>query len=63
MEQHLQGIYYDPAHPAGFSGKTRLLEATKGKFNYKEVNNWLQSQDTYTLHKPVRKRFPRNRGM
>ena len=26
-----------------------------------KVKTWLQSQDTYTLHKPARKRFRRNR--
>ena len=24
------------------------------------VKSWLEQQDAYTLHKPVRKRFPRN---
>jgi len=24
------------------------------------VNDWLSAQNTYTPHKPVRKRFPRN---
>jgi hypothetical protein len=28
-------------------------------FLKKEVREWLQSQDTYTLHKPTRRRFPR----
>jgi hypothetical protein len=25
-----------------------------------DFKGWLQKQDTYTLHRPVRKRFPRN---
>ena len=28
-------------------------------YTKKEVREWLQSQDTYTLHKPTRRRFPR----
>jgi hypothetical protein len=30
-------------------------------YTKKEVREWLQSQDTYTLHKPIRRRFPRRR--
>ena len=25
------------------------------------MRNWLRSQETYTLHKPVRRNYPRNR--
>ena len=28
---------------------------------YKQVANWLAEQDVYTLHKPVRRRFPRRK--
>ena len=28
---------------------------------FRQVQTWLQSKDTYTLHKPVRYNFPRNR--
>jgi len=31
-----------------------------GKNNKRAVEEWLSGQDTYTLHKPVRKRSPRN---
>jgi len=31
-----------------------------GNNNKTDVAEWLSGQDTYTLHKPVRKRFPRN---
>jgi hypothetical protein len=30
-------------------------------YTKKQVREWLQSQDTYTLHKPTRRRFPRRR--
>jgi hypothetical protein len=30
-------------------------------YTKKQVREWLQSQDTYTLHKPTRQRFPRRR--
>lgn len=55
-------MYYNPSHLAGFSGSTTLIEAVKNKiYEQKAVKGWLQSQDTYTLHKPVRKRFLRNK--
>jgi len=51
-------IYYDPKHAAGFSSAAKLVRAAKS--NKRNVEKWLSGQDTYTLHKPVRKRFPRN---
>jgi hypothetical protein len=50
-------IYYDPKHPAGFSSVAKLVRSAKSN---KNVEEWLSGADTYTLHKPVRKRFPRN---
>jgi hypothetical protein len=51
-------IYYDPIHTAGFSSVAKLVSAAKS--NKRNVEKWLSGQDTYTLHKPVRKRFQRN---
>jgi hypothetical protein len=51
-------IYYDPKHPAGFNSVAKLAQSAKT--NKKHVQEWLSGEDTYTLHKPVRKRFPRN---
>jgi len=51
-------IYYDPKHTAGFSSAAKLVSAAKS-IN-RNVEEWLSGQDAYTLHKPVRKRFPRN---
>ena len=56
----LKSIYYDPNHSAGFSSIKKLYDAVKGNgVSYNEVKNWLQGENTYTLHKPVRKKFPR----
>ena len=44
--------YYNPKKEASFSGAHRFPKATQ---------QWLQSQDTYTLHKPVRKNFKRRK--
>ena len=51
-------VYYDPKHPAGFGSVAKLVNASKNK--KKHVELWLSIQNTYTLHKPVRKKFPRN---
>jgi transposase InsO family protein len=52
-------VYFEPSHPAGFSTLDKLLHAKTGVSKHK-LKAWLEKQDTYTLHKPVRKRFPRN---
>ncbi len=59
----MEKIYYNPANPASFGGVTSLVRAVKsrGGAKSKVVKQWLSEQDAYTLHKPVRKRFPRNR--
>lgn len=54
-------IYYDVSHPAGYSSREKLVEAMKGKMSRKQVHDWLKSQETYTLHKPVMRRFSRNK--
>ena len=51
-------FFYDPKYPAGFGSVAKLANAFKT--NKRIVNEWLSGQNTYTLHKPVRKRFPRN---
>jgi len=51
-------VYYDPKHAAGFGSVAKLVKTSKHK--KRDVEDWLSGQDTYTLHKPARKRFPRN---
>jgi len=51
-------VYYDSKHAAGIGSVAKLVKG--GKSNERAVEEWLSGQDTYTLHKPVRKRFPRN---
>jgi hypothetical protein len=54
-------MYFDPSHPAGFSTLNKLHAAAKKTgVTRRKLETWLQKQDTYTLHRPVRKRFPRN---
>lgn len=57
----INNIYYNPSHPAGYASFDKLARAMKGKMNREDVKRWLQSQETYTLHKPVHRNFPRNK--
>lgn len=51
-------IYYNPAHVAGFGTAGALAAAVRGS-TLKHATEWLRGEDTYTLHKPARRRFKR----
>ena len=62
-EGYLKSIYYDPDHPASYSGLDTLFRAIQkeGRFNInrKQLREWLKTQETYSLHHQVRRRFKR----
>ena len=63
---HLQNIYFDPKHPAGFSSASKLFRFVKEKYTnvtLRDVKIWLAGQDAYTLHKPLRHRFKRRKTL
>jgi hypothetical protein len=53
----LQRAFYDPCLAGAYGGVAGLQHGTKLKL--KLVKEWLNLQDTYTLHKPVRRKFKR----
>ena len=60
VNDYLREVYYDASHPAGYGSVRDLYLAARNKglsVSVNKVKTWLQSQDTYTLHKPARKRF------
>ncbi|CAB4015323.1 DNA polymerase [Paramuricea clavata] len=65
VEKYLSQIYYNPESPASFGGVDSIYRVVKDEGKHKISRNkirlWLQKQDMYTLHKPVRYRFKRNR--
>ena len=65
IDKYLNDIYFNPEHEASFSGVDRLFKFVKqdGKYDLskKQIANWLEGVDTYTLHKPARRRFKRSR--
>ena len=48
--------YFDPQKVGAFSGANSFKRVSKNP------EAWLKSQDTYTLHVPVRKKFPRQKN-
>ena len=55
----MESVYYEASKPGSYGG-IRPLARYSGS-PVKTVTNWLSSQDTYTLHKPIRKTFPRRK--
>ena len=59
-DDSLYKTYYNPKHRAGFVGKSKLSKS-HSKIPEKHISKWLSQSDTYTLHKPVKKRFQRRK--
>ena len=51
--------FYDPRRPGAYGGVEDLRLVTR--LTRPQVKEWLSHQDTYTLHKPVRRHFGRRR--
>ena len=58
-KKRLQNVYYDPIQPGSFGGIQSLQRYTNVSLD--KITPWLQEQDTYTLHRPLRRRFERER--
>ena len=56
----LKNIYNDAKDPGSYGGVSRLLASAKKhgiKVGRRAVIRFLRTQDTYTLHRPVRKKI------
>jgi len=49
-------MYYGPKNPGSFGGVQSLSKVAD-----QPAKEWLSGQDTYTLHRPVRRNFQRRR--
>ena len=58
-ENKLSSSYYDVRGIGSYGGVSALSRKTKIK--PEGVKKWLESQDVYTLHKPVRYKFPQRK--
>ena len=60
----LKRIYHDPGDPGSLGGVERLLrranELHVPGVNRQAVEEFLRGEYAYTLHKPARRRYPRN---
>ena len=65
MNEYLSQVYYNPKRTGGLGGVERLYRDVKkdGKYDISraQLKKWLMKQDTYTLHKPARRHYRRNR--
>ena len=64
-EEYLSHLYYDPSQPSSYSHPEKLYQAVKKDGKYKigrgKIKKWLQGQETYTMHRYVRRKFPRGK--
>ena len=64
LDYVLRRLFYNPKSTVAFTGISQLCHAAKSVFKgvgYKDVQDWLRGESTYTLHKPIRRRFKRRK--
>ena len=64
LDYVLRKLFYDPKSTVAFTGISELYHAAKSvlkRIRYKDVQEWLRGESTYTLHKPIRRRFKRRK--
>lgn len=61
-ENFLKELYSDPSRPGSYGGINSLYRAVKldGRYRVtrKQLQKWLRQNETYALHKPVKRKFP-----
>ena len=64
MDTLIKDVYYNLSSPACYSGVYTVYKEAK-KHNpiikFSDVQDFLRTQDTYTLHKPIVRKFQRNK--
>jgi len=62
-ENIISNIYHNASNPAAYQGADKIHQTLKDGGNndigIHKIRKWLQSQDDYSLQKPVRRRFKR----
>lgn len=64
IDSILSDIYYNQNSPACYSGARNVYNEAKKQIpgiKFSDVEKFFESQDTYTLHKPIRRNFKRNK--
>ena len=64
LDDYLKATYYNPKHPAGYSGVQRLYEAARRegfpKVKLSEVKKWALGEEVYGVMRTARRKFPRS---
>ena len=64
-KKYLKDIYFNPANPGAFAGPEKLYRIVKQENVYKisrnKIKQCLQDQDAFSLNRPLRRKFKRNR--
>ena len=58
MEKVLNNYFYRLPQSSAYAGAYNLLNKINKNRKRKRIIEWLETQDAYTLHKPVRRHFP-----
>ena len=64
LNRFLSRVYVFPKHAASFSGLDKLYRMAKNQFpsvTRKEIQKWAENNLSYSLHKPSRRTFKRNK--
>ena len=64
LNRFLSRVYVSPKHAASFSGLDKLYRMAKNQFpsvTRKEIRKWAENNLSYSLHKPSRRTFKRNK--
>ena len=59
-------IYYNPRDPGSYGGVKPLLRRAKElghEVNKKKVKTFLEKEDPYTIHKPIKRRYGRQQTL
>ena len=62
----LHSLFYDLSQPSAYTSKNNVFKAARrllSTITRADVDRWFETQLTYTLHKPTRIRFPRNKTL
>ena len=63
-DAYLSRVYESRKHPASFSGLGKLYRIARKEFpgiTRNEIKQWAEANLSYSLHKPSRRNFKRNK--
>ena len=59
MHEQLSKLYFAPPRSEAYAGADKIIDSVRKKYSIRKVIDWLEGQDAYILHRPVRHKFPR----